>query len=78
MGLLQPFRDGAKLFLKEQIKLSDGNRVLYYFSPVLRIILAMGLWVVYPYGDSVFSIEYGVLLFLCLSRFRVFPIIIAG
>jgi len=40
-GLLQPLADGAKLFAKEMIIPNHSNLVVYFFSPVLFLMLAL-------------------------------------
>lgn len=41
VGLPQPLADALKLFLKEQCNLSLGNRWIYVFAPVFRLVLAL-------------------------------------
>lgn len=39
-GLLQPVADGVKLFIKEPIKPSSSNPWVFFFAPILALILA--------------------------------------
>jgi NADH-ubiquinone oxidoreductase chain 1 len=41
MGLLQPFRDAVKLFCKEQVYPATSNYLIYYYSPVFSLFLAL-------------------------------------
>lgn len=40
-GLLQPFADGLKLFIKETLKPSTASPYLFFFSPLLFMALAL-------------------------------------
>ena len=40
-GILQPFCDAIKLFTKEQILPFLSNSLVYYFSPVFSLFLAL-------------------------------------
>jgi len=43
LGLLQPFRDGIKLFLKEQVYLINSNHFIYLVCPILSLIQSLFL-----------------------------------
>ena len=43
VGILQPFADAVKLFLKETVQPEWRNRFLYFFAPACSLLLA--LWV---------------------------------
>lgn len=78
LGLLQPFSDAIKLFTKELNLPSYSNRYPFLFSPVASLFLALLLWIMYVRGFSVFYINFRVLLFLCISRLRVYGRLIGG
>jgi NADH:ubiquinone oxidoreductase subunit H len=78
MGVLQPFADAVKLFLKEQIYPNTSNYFMYYVSPVLRLGLMLFLWMVAPLLGGFISFKLGVLFFLRCTRFGVYTVIIAG
>lgn len=40
-GLLQPFADGLKLFIKETLKPSTASPYLFFASPMLFLALAL-------------------------------------
>ncbi|OSI97789.1 hypothetical protein BSZ25_00710 [Bradyrhizobium canariense] len=42
-GLLQPFADGLKLFIKEPVRPSTSSPVLFLFTPILALTLALTL-----------------------------------
>nr|QNG56274.1 NADH dehydrogenase subunit 1 [Platisus zelandicus] len=78
MGLLQPFSDAIKLFSKEQIYPYMSNFILYYFSPVVNLFLALLLWMCMPFFSMNLSFNFSVLYFLCLSSMGVYTVMLAG
>lgn len=78
IGLLQPFSDAMKLFLKQRVTPLYGNRVGFYFAPVVGLILALVMWILYPFVYNSYFFLYRGLLFLMISSLRVYCIIIAG
>lgn len=41
LGLLQPFSDAMKLFLKQGVSPLYGNRLGFYLAPVFRLFLSL-------------------------------------
>lgn len=78
IGLLQPFRDAVKLFTKEQTYPLLSNYIFYYFSPIFSLFLSLLIWICIPYLIKLYSFNLGVLFFLCVTRLRVYIVIIAG
>nr|AML26476.1 NADH dehydrogenase subunit 1 [Staphylinidae sp. BMNH 1274657] len=78
MGILQPFSDAIKLFSKESVYPLMSNYNFYYFSPILNLFLALMLWMCMPFFSVLYSFNYGVLFFLCVSSLSVYTIMIAG
>lgn len=78
LGLLQPFADAIKLFTKEQTYPVNSNYISYYFSPVIRFILSLIVWILIPYYFNIINFNFGVLFFLCCTRIGVYTVIIAG
>nr|YP_009493383.1 NADH dehydrogenase subunit 1 [Lyonetia clerkella]AWK29938.1 NADH dehydrogenase subunit 1 [Lyonetia clerkella] len=78
MGLLQPFSDAIKLYLKEQINPLNSNYLAYYFSPVVSLILSLILWVLIPYYFNLISFNLGILFFFCCTSMGVYTIMISG
>lgn len=78
IGILQPFSDAIKLFTKEQTYPRVSNYLSYYFSPVVRFILSLIIWIIIPYYFNLVRFNLGVLFFLCCTRIGVYTIIIAG
>lgn len=78
LGLLQPFADALKLFTKELIIPKLSNLVPFLFAPLMGLFLALILWFIYPSSSPVFLVTFGILLFLCVSRLRVYTTLAAG
>nr|ANJ70655.1 NADH dehydrogenase subunit 1 [Stenus clavicornis] len=78
MGLLQPFSDGIKLFSKEIILPLKSNLNLYYFSPVMNLMLSLFMWLCMPFFSGFIMFNMGLLFFLCCSSVSVYTIMIVG
>nr|CCI71922.1 NADH dehydrogenase subunit 1 [Metacrangonyx longipes] len=77
-GMLQPFADAVKLFIKENLNLSSNNMMVYYISPVMSLMFSLGMWLVYPFMEGGIDFFLGVLFFMCLSSIGVYPIMLMG
>nr|YP_007026893.1 NADH dehydrogenase subunit 1 [Metacrangonyx panousei]CCI69470.1 NADH dehydrogenase subunit 1 [Metacrangonyx panousei] len=77
-GILQPFADAVKLFLKENMNLHMINMMVYYISPALSLMFSLSLWVVYPFIEGGLDLFLSVLMFMCLSSMGVYPIMMMG
>ena len=77
-GLPQPLADALKLFTKELTSPSFANIAPFFVAPMLGLFLALILWALYPHSRPSVFIEFGILLFLCLSSFNVYTTLIAG
>lgn len=71
-GLLQPFRDALKLFTKELSNPWRRNYYIFYFSPVIRVLVALRVWLVLPSGSGLWFIKYLILLFFVLTAAGVY------
>jgi NADH-quinone oxidoreductase subunit H len=80
LGLLQPFADGLKLFLKEIIVPSKSNRGLFIIAPMLTLFLSLISWAVVPLMRTVVvsDINLGIIYLLAVSSLAVYGIILAG
>lgn len=78
IGILQPFSDAIKLFTKEQTYPLYSNYISYYFSPVVRFLLSLMIWILIPYYFNMMRFNLGVLFFLCCTSLGVYTVIIAG
>ena len=78
VGILQPFRDAIKLFVREQYFPLVSNYLIYYFSPIFGFFLSLLVWLLIPYLSGFVSFELGLLFFLACTRLSVYTVIIAG
>jgi len=79
-GLLQPFADGMKLFLKETIIPASANRAVFLIAPMVTFFLALISWAVIPFGEGLVlaDINVGILYLLAISSLGVYGILMAG
>lgn len=78
IGILQPFADAVKLFLKEQTTPTLSNFLVYYISPVFRLFIALIAWIVIPYKSGLIDFNIRILFFLCCLSLGVYSVIRAG
>nr|AZZ89114.1 NADH dehydrogenase subunit 1 [Magadhaideus sp. n. SX-2018] len=78
LGLFQPFSDALKLFCKEFYFLSFGNYMIYYFVPMLGLVISLSFWLLYPFFYNMISFVFGLMFFLCCSGLGVYVIMVAG
>nr|ABO14127.1 NADH dehydrogenase subunit 1 [Xenodexia ctenolepis] len=77
-GLLQPFADGLKLFMKEPIRPSTSSPILFLASPMLAFTLALALWTPIPLPFPLADLNLGILFILALSSLAVYSILGSG
>uniref|UniRef100_UPI0030016ABA NADH dehydrogenase subunit 1 n=1 Tax=Choerodon azurio TaxID=193513 RepID=UPI0030016ABA len=77
-GLLQPIADGVKLFIKEPVRPSTSSWILFLFTPMLALTLALTLWAPLPMPYPVIDLNLGVLFILALSSLAVYSILGSG
>nr|YP_863648.1 NADH dehydrogenase subunit 1 [Nymphon gracile]ABF93280.1 NADH dehydrogenase subunit 1 [Nymphon gracile] len=77
-GLMQPFADGAKLFLKENVVPLMSVRLTFFISPMVILFISLFLWSVMP--NFWYSVDHGLglLFFLCLTGLSVYGLIFSG
>lgn len=78
LGLIQPFSDAIKLFLKEFFFPINSNYLVYYLSPVFSFILSLILWLLFPFSFYCFSFNFIFLFIFRVIRVGVYFIIISG
>ncbi len=78
VGVLQPFSDAIKLFIKQIEKIIRGNSNLYILSPSLAFITAIILWRVMPTAPLSIYSRFSVILFLIILSLGVYPVLLAG
>lgn len=89
-GLLQPFADVFKLFMKEDIIPRGANTFFHGLAPVITLGIALSVYAVIPFGDP-FAIgdkiiqmgiapqaDIGILFILAMTSVGVYGIALAG
>nr|UKB93160.1 NADH dehydrogenase subunit 1 [Lymnaea stagnalis] len=77
-GILQPFADAVKLFVKEKMVPHSSNQMMFYLAPFIGFMLAMFLWYLYPSNYNLKFISWSMLIFFCVSALNVYSILLAG
>lgn len=77
-GILQPFADAVKLFVKEKIVPHSSNQIIFYLAPFIGFILAIFLWYLYPRNYNLKFIRWRILIFFCVRALNVYSILLAG
>nr|ATI24688.1 NADH dehydrogenase subunit 1 [Karaftohelix adamsi] len=78
VGLLQPFADALKLFLKELCVPYSSNSLMFLFFPFLGLALGLYIWGLLPSFYTLSWSKLSVLLFLCVSALNVYVVFGAG
>ncbi|MFN3370501.1 MAG: NADH-quinone oxidoreductase subunit NuoH [Sphingomonadaceae bacterium] len=80
VGILQPFADGLKLFLKETIVPTGANKGVFFIAPMITFILALIAWAVIPFdaGWVLADINVGLLFLFAVSSLGVYGIVMSG
>nr|AEX66128.1 NADH dehydrogenase subunit 1 [Phrynops hilarii] len=77
-GLLQPFADGIKLFIKEPIHPTNSSTTLFTLAPMLAFLLALSIWTPLPMPYSLADLNLGLLFLISMSSFMVYSILWSG
>jgi NADH-quinone oxidoreductase subunit H len=80
MGLLQPFADAVKLFVKETVFPSNANLGIFFLAPVLTLLLSLISWSVIPFGENLIiaDLNISMLYIFAISSLGVYGIICSG
>nr|YP_011018101.1 NADH dehydrogenase subunit 1 [Bhatia longiradiata]WQH58299.1 NADH dehydrogenase subunit 1 [Bhatia longiradiata] len=78
LGLLQPFSDGMKLFMKEQFFPMNSNFLIYLLCPVFGLVQSLFMWVLFPFYINCLEFNLGLLFFLCCSSLSIYVLMICG
>lgn len=89
LGLLQPFADVFKLFLKEDIVPKAANGFIHSLAPFVTLLVAFTTYAVIPFGPDlnifgtnvrllVADVNIGILYVLALTSLGVYGITLAG
>nr|BBM35031.1 NADH dehydrogenase subunit 1 [Liparis tanakae]BBM35083.1 NADH dehydrogenase subunit 1 [Liparis tessellatus] len=77
-GLLQPFADGLKLFIKEPVRPSSSAPMMFILTPILALTLALTMWAPLPLPYPIIDLNLGILFILALSSLAVYSILGSG
>nr|APH08111.1 NADH dehydrogenase subunit 1 [Tamias amoenus canicaudus] len=77
-GLLQPFADAMKLFIKEPLKPLTSSITLFIIAPSLALTLAFTMWVPLPMPQPLINMNMGILFILATSSLAVYAILWSG
>lgn len=77
-GLIQPFADGMKLFLREICLPFNSNLLIYFFCPVFSLFHSLFIWILLPIYFNCVDFVYGFIFFLACSSIGVYGLIICG
>nr|YP_009630766.1 NADH dehydrogenase subunit 1 [Channa punctata]QBS14427.1 NADH dehydrogenase subunit 1 [Channa punctata]WPS67124.1 NADH dehydrogenase subunit 1 [Channa punctata] len=77
-GLLQPFADAVKMFVKEPVRPSTSSPALFLLTPILALTLALSLWAPLPLPHPMTDLNLGILFILALSSLAVYSILGSG
>jgi NADH-quinone oxidoreductase subunit H len=79
-GLLQPFADALKLFVKETILPSNANINIFLSAPIVTLLLSLIGWMMIPFNENIIyaDINLQVLYILAISSLAVYGIISSG
>nr|UTE83007.1 NADH dehydrogenase subunit 1 [Propithecus deckenii] len=77
-GLLQPFADAMKLFIKEPLRPLTSSTLLYITAPTLALFIALIMWTPLPMPQPLINMNMGVLFMLATSSLAVYSILWSG
>jgi len=88
-GVLQPFADGLKFLLKQDVVPRDAHRTIFIAAPVVAIMTAVCAYAVVPFGSTIeiagevitlvlVDLDGGVLFSLAAASLGVYGIVCAG
>ncbi|KPJ51030.1 MAG: hypothetical protein AMJ38_01110 [Dehalococcoidia bacterium DG_22] len=79
-GLMQPIADGVKMFTKEDIIPSKGDKWLHRIAPIAAIVPAFLVFAVIPIGKDLVAVDLnvGVLYIVAVSSLFSLALLVAG
>ncbi len=76
-GVLQPFADLLKFIFKEDLVPDKSTKFIYFLAPMVALTCALMPIVVYPFGPSITTIDWGFLPYGLGEGIKVLPLTIA-
>jgi NADH-quinone oxidoreductase subunit H len=79
-GLIQPFADIIKLFIKENITPAGVDKVVYNLAPILSVFSVLILWAIIPLAPAIIGVDLnvGLLYLVAAGAIGTLSIIMAG
>jgi len=79
-GLIQPFADIIKLFIKENITPTGVDKVVYNLAPILSVFSVLILWAIIPLAPAIIGVDLnvGLLYLVAAGAIGTLSIIMAG
>nr|YP_009368049.1 NADH dehydrogenase subunit 1 [Lepilemur leucopus]ADP68089.1 NADH dehydrogenase subunit 1 [Lepilemur leucopus] len=77
-GLLQPFADAVKLYIKEPLRPLASSTLLYITAPTLAMSIALTMWTPLPMPLPLINLNMGLLFILATSSLAVYSILWSG
>lgn len=77
-GLLQPFADAIKLFLKEERNVLSVNSFFFFISPFVSFFVSLCFWLVIFSRSGFMDFKYSLVFFMLCLRIRVYGLVFSG
>ena len=77
-GVLQPFADAVKLFVKESFRPRQVSKTIFRTAPVIAIFLVICLWSLVPLEARSTSLQLSAMVFLVLLSLGLYPLLLSG
>ncbi len=79
-GLLQPFADALKLFMKEDIVPDGADKLLFKLAPFIALVPYVAVFVAIPVSDKAYvsNMNIGMLYILAVGGLSVYGLILGG
>jgi len=79
-GLIQPFADMVKIFIKEHVTPKGADWLPYNLAPVLAVAAVLMVWAVIPFTVTFYGVDLnvGVLFIIAMGSLGELGIILAG
>lgn len=78
MGIIQPIRDGVKLFTKEVVIPRYSNKGPFVVVPVVSFFFGLLGWFIYPYRTVEGLFGCGILYYLVSAGMAIYRVVVAG
>lgn len=78
VGLFQPFSDAIKLFNKELFYIYKSNYNIFYLCPLIRFLLIIIIWLVFPFITNIYFLNYSILLIIVFITISGYVVIFIG